>query len=222
MTLTKLLDSPPKIHDWDSGALSSSGLPTAVFQFMDQILHSESRSIETGMGISTALFALKGTIHTCINPDEQEIARFKAYIHENNILIENMQFLCKRSDEVWYDLKESIWDLILIDGCHGFPVPYLDWYFFSQGLKINGYLIIDDTNISTGKELKAFLSAEDSWELVAPFSTKTAVFKKVKDFDYNKEFIFQPYVLQATKAINKTNKFMDVARGIKRQLKKFL
>lgn len=222
MTLTTLLDSPPKIHNWSSGELTSSGLPTPVFEFMDKILSPESRSIETGMGISTALFALKGTIHTCINPDQDEIVRFKEYVNKNDISIKNMIFLCKRSDEVWFDLKENIWDFILIDGCHGFPIPYMDWYFFSQGLKINGYLVIDDTNISTGKELKAFLSGEDAWELIAPFSPKTAVFKKIKDFDYNKEFVFQPYVLKATKAINKTNIILDFARRVKRKLKKLL
>jgi hypothetical protein len=222
MTLTTLLDSPPKIHNWSSGELTSSGLPTPVFEFMDKILNPETRSLETGMGISTALFALKGTTHTCINPDEQEIVRFREYVNKNHISIENMEFVGKRSDEVWFDLKENIWDFILIDGCHGFPIPYMDWYFFSQGLKINGHVVIDDTNISTGKELKAFLSAEDSWKLVAPFSPKTAVFKKVKDFDYNKEFNCQPYILAATKAINKPNIFMDFARSVKRRLKKFI
>lgn len=220
MTLTTLLDSPPKIHNWGIGNLSSSGLPNSVFEFMDSILKPESRSIEIGMGISTALFALKGTIHTCVNPDQDEIIRFKDYASRNNISIDNMTFLCKRSDEVWFNLKENIWDFVLIDGCHGFPIPYLDWYFFSHGLKVNGYLVIDDTLISTGKELKDFLIGEDSWKLTCPFSPKTAIFQKIKDFDYNKEFLFQPSVLKATKAINKTNKFMGFVRVVKSKLKR--
>ena len=222
MTLSTLLETPPKIHNWSSGDFSSSGLPIAVFEFMNEILKPQSRTIETGMGISTALFALKGTMHTCINPDNEEVIRFKDYVNRNNISIDNMIFICKRSDEVWFNLKENIWDFVLIDGCHGFPIPYMDWYFFSAGLKVNGYLVIDDTLISTGKELKAFLLGEDAWELINPLSPKTAVFKKIKNFNYNKEFIFQPYVLQSTKSLNKKNMVIDFAVRAKRKLKRLL
>jgi len=223
MTLTTLLSSPPKVHNWDtSGELTSTGLPKEIFEFMDNVLTSESRSIETGIGISTALFALKAGKHICVAPDDNEIARLKDYAERNSISIANITFLCKKSYEVWFDLKDNTWDFILIDGLHGFPTPFMDWYFLSQGLAENGYLVIDDTHISTGKILKEFLLGEDSWKAVAPFSGKTAIFQKVKEFDYNKEFIYQPYILKETKAINKYNKYRNLAKSVKRKLNKLL
>jgi predicted O-methyltransferase YrrM len=221
MTLTSLLKSPPKVHDWGSGELTSTGFAAEVFEFMEKVLTPESVSIETGIGISTAVFALKAGNHTCVSPDPNEISRFKEYSEKNKISINNITFLCKKSFEVWFNLKDNLWNFVLIDGLHGFPTPFMDWYFLSQGLKVNGYLVIDDTHISTGKTLKDFLLREDSWKIVAPLSEKTAIFQKVKDFDYNKEFIHQAYVLEQTKAINKYKKIRDFARRVKRKLEKF-
>jgi hypothetical protein len=210
MTINSLLSSPPKVHNWRDGVLTSTGLPTSVFEFMNKILTSESITLETGIGISTAIFALGGGKHTCVGPDQNEINRFKDYALKNALSVENITFCCKRSCDVWNDFKDNHWDLILIDGCHGFPTPFLDWYFFTQGLKVNGYVVIDDTHISTGKMLMDFLLKEDSWQIVDPFTDKTAIFKKLKQFDYNKEFIDQPFIVDQTKRINKYKKLKNL------------
>lgn len=202
MTLQSILNSPPKVHNWGAGKLTSSGLPFEVFEFMHKTLTPKSKSVETGMGISTAVFALSKGRHTCINPDEDEMERFAQYACENNLNIENVTFLCKKSHEAWFELKDKAWDFILIDGLHGFPTPFMDWYFLSQGLALNGYLIIDDTHIATGRILKDFLLKEDAWRSISPYSGKTAIFQKIKPFDYNKEFKDQPYILGQTKKIN--------------------
>jgi hypothetical protein len=220
LTLTSLLTSPPKVHDWGGGELTSTGLPTPVFEFMNKILTPESQTMETGIGISTAVFSLIGCQHTCVGPDFDEIRRLKEYCFDKDISTDNINFICKKSHEVWCDLKENSWDLILIDGLHGFPTPFMDWYFFSQRLKVNGYLVIDDTHIFTGKILKEFLLNEDSWKMVAPITDKTVIFQKIKDFDYNKEFINQPYILKETVAINKYRKYRNFAGTVKRKLVK--
>lgn len=209
MDLKSILNSPPKVHDWGSGELTATGLPSPVFEFMDKVLTKQSVSLETGMGISTAVFAIKSGSHTCVTPDKNEIERFKEYAVKNNFSLDNMRFISEKSCEVWNDLKDNSWDFILIDGSHGFPIPFMDWYFFSQGLKINGFIIIDDTHISTGRTLKDFLLKEDAWKLVPPFSKKTVIFQKIKNFDYNKEFSHQPYVIEQTKALNKFKKLKD-------------
>jgi len=216
-----ILNTPPKVHDWGTGELSSSGMPSEVFKFMDDVINSDCYTIETGLGISPAVFAIKESKHTCITPDGPEIKRLKEYLSNINVSDKNITFLCKKSCDVWFDLKDfKSWDLILIDGLHGFPTPFMDWYFFSQGLKINGYLIIDDTHIATGKYLQEFLKKEESWKLINSFYGKTAIFQKVKEFDHNKEFINQPYILQETKTINKYKRLRDIITSVKARLKK--
>jgi len=221
MDLNSILKSPPKVHDWGSGDLTATGLPSPVFEFMDRALTSESISLETGMGISTAVFAIKSGTHVCVSPDQNEINRFREYAIKNNFSIDHINFICKKSYEIWNDLKDHLWDLILIDGGHGFPTPFMDWYFFSQRLKINGYIIIDDTHLSTCKTLKDFLLKEDAWQIVPPFSKKTVIFQKVKEFDYNKEFNEQRYVMEQTAAMNKFEKLKNFPGHVKWKLEKF-
>jgi hypothetical protein len=215
MDLNSILKSPPKVHDWGSGELTATGLPSPFFKFMTGVLTKESVSLETGLGISTAVFATKSGSHTCVTPDKNEIDRFKQYSIKNGFPIDHVKFFCAKSCEVWNDLKNNSWDFILIDGGHGFPTPFMDWYFFSQGLKINGFIVIDDTHISTCRTLKDFLLKEDSWKVVPPFSEKTVIFQKIKDFDYNKEFNAQPYIIEQTRAINKYKKLKDFPGMIK-------
>lgn len=221
-SLASILNAPPKVHDWGSGELTSTGMPKEVFEFMDAVLSKDSRTIETGLGISTAVFALKGTHHICITPDGGEIQRIKEYLRDKEIPDDNILFVCKKSCDVWFELKDkNNWNLLLIDGLHGFPTPFMDWYFLSQRLLIDGYLIIDDTHLATGKYLKEFLENEGSWKLVASYYEKTAIFKKIKEFEYNKEFHLQPFILEETRRINRYKKFKDKANTIKRKLKEF-
>lgn len=225
MNLSELLSSPPKVHEWDApGDFTSSGMEEHIFKFMDDVITPKTRSVETGLGISTALFAMKGCIHTCVNPDEPEIQRLKDYCSKNNISTGNVTFLAKRSDEVWFDLRDKTWDFVLVDGCHGFPMPFMDWYFLSIGLKIGGYMVIDDTQIITGGMLKDFLMMESAWKLVAPVSQKTAVFQKVTDFNINNEWAFQPYVKSKTEELENAKKPfpMDFVSRVKRKLIKIL
>jgi len=221
MNLASILVSPPKGHVWGTGELAATGLPSTFFEFMDKVLTKESVSLEIGIGISTAVFAISSGNHTCVAPDPNEIERFKDYARNNNFSFDHIEFLCKKSYEVWSDLKGRSWDFILIDGGHGFPTPFMDWYFFTQGLKINGFIIIDDTHLSTCKTLKDFLIEEDSWKLVPPFSEKTVIFQKIKDFDYNKEFNQQPYILERTASLNKYKKLRDFPGRMKWKLEKF-
>jgi hypothetical protein len=222
MDLKSILNSPPKVHDWGSGELTASGLPLPFFEFMNLTLTKESVSLETGMRISTAVFAINSGNHTCITPDPNEIDQFKEYSVEHNFPIDNIRFVKEKSCEVWSNLKNNSSDFILIDGGHGFPTPFMDWYFFSQGLKINGCIIIDDTHISTCRTLKDFLLKEDAWKMIPPFSEKTVVFQKIKDFDYNKEFSQQAYVVEQTLDLNRYKKLKNLPARIKWKLESTL
>ena len=226
MDLETLLKSPPKVHDWTpgSGVLTSSGLPEDVFRFMDQVLNSNMKSVETGLGISTALFAMRGCKHTCINPDVEETERLKNYCREMDISYSNVVFLPNTSDKVWFDLRGELWDFVLVDGCHGFPTPFIDWYFLSLGLKVGGYLLIDDTQLWTGQVLRDFLLTEDAWKLIPNLDAKTAVFQKVKEFDPNKEWIYQPFVIGLSNQTKPSREsfVVDFLRRIKRKLGRVL
>jgi hypothetical protein len=85
-------------------------------------------------------------------------------------------------------------DLVLIDGGHGFPTPFIDWFYTAGSIRVGGVVVIDDAHLWTGAVLKEFLLAEPEWRLTGPRSPKTAAFTKTADYIPWKEWTQQPYV----------------------------
>lgn len=69
------------------------------------------------------------------------------------------------------------YDLVLIDGPHGFPFPDLEYYFFYPHLKTNGLLVLDDIHIPTISRLADFISEDSMFERIEFIGT-TAVFRR--------------------------------------------
>ena len=195
MNVQTLLQNLPKLHTDETGQPISWGLSDDVLYFIDKHVSDTSKTLETGAGISTIIFGLKGAKHTCIVPRKDEVERIKAYCAQQNISTQNISFEIDISESVLPCLEINNLDLVLIDGRHGFPTPFIDWYYASPKLKVGGILIVDDTQIWTGRILKEFLLLEPEWQLEEEFSDKTAVFKKLKEVSHWKEWNKQPYVL---------------------------
>ena len=87
-------------------------------------------------------------------------------------------------------------DLVLIDGRHGFPAPFIDFYYVAEKLNIGGLLIVDDTWVWTGDVLKPYLLSEPEWELEADFSPRTSIFRKLAHGSQTKEWIEQAFVVK--------------------------
>jgi len=47
-------------------------------------------------------------------------------------------------------------DFALIDGCHGWPTCLVDLEYANTMLKAGGYLLIDDTQLHSVKEMAGF------------------------------------------------------------------
>ena len=69
------------------------------------------------------------------------------------------------------------YDLVLIDGPHGFPFPELEYYYFYPHLKTDGLLVVDDIHIPTISRLADFLSEDHMFEKVE-FVGSTAIFRR--------------------------------------------
>jgi hypothetical protein len=200
MKLTELLDNPPKVHPSD-GQLIAWGLQRPILEFLDAFLDEDSRTLETGAGMSTILFALKGATHTCITPFQEEVDRIGNYCKQHGISLEKVDFRVDLSATVLPELGSVELDVALIDGCHGFPTPFMDWYFTAAKLKTGGIVIVDDVHIWTGRVLKDFLVSEPEWKLVQPSSDRTAIFVKERSYDPWKDFYHQPYVVRESQRL---------------------
>ena len=152
--------------------------------------------LETGCGTSTLFFALKGTSHTAITPNAQEKEELFKFCAQHAISSEKLQFVLRPSEEVLPSLETAPLDVVIIDGQHGFPTPFLDYFYSARHLKIGGYLVVDDTWLWPCAALKNVLAEEPGWHLEMDFAPRTAIFKKLASGSEVAEWQMQPYVVR--------------------------
>lgn len=188
--IESLLESCPAVH-----GDATYGLETETLRFIDRHVSAGSRTLETGSGLSTVLFACRGTRHTCVTPWQLEVARITKHCSDHGVQTDSLTFAVGSSDEILPSLLHAgPLDLVLIDGGHGFPLPFVDWLYSAPRLEVGGLVVIDDTHLWTGAVLRDFLSLDPDWKLEALFA-RGAAFRKVNEFR-NKEWNEQPYSLR--------------------------
>jgi hypothetical protein len=96
-------------------------------------------------------------------------------------------------------LESGPLDLILIDGGHGFPTPYIDWFYTAGKLKRGGFLILDDVGLWSCQILRDFLIEQPHWEFVTEYDERTTIFRKKEDGSEWLEWTQQPRVARAGK-----------------------
>jgi len=192
--LDELLSGAPSLHILPDGTSAAQEVSEQVMRVLDVHLHEGSRTLETGAGLSTILFALKGADHTCVVPWATEINRIEAWCGDAGISTESITFHQAHSEDLLPTLDATPLDLVLIDGAHGFPTPFIDWYYAGRRLRRGGILIIDDTQIWTGRVLKKFLVSETGWELIENFRLRSAVFRCQSPMAPLAAWADQPYV----------------------------
>lgn len=199
MTLQQLLADAPPIHGGSGGEeLLTHGLLDEALGLLDRELRPGARSLETGSGYSTILFAMKGAEHTCIVPNQPEVDRITAYCQSKGIDTSRLTFHVQPSERVLPTLDVGRLDAVLIDGSHSFPQVFIDWFYTGHALDVGGLLLVDDVHVWTGRVLRDFLAAEPEWELTDELGGRTAVFRKVAETDPDRLWTEQPYVLKKT------------------------
>ena len=198
MTLQQLLEDAPAIHGGAGDDLITHGLLVDALEFIDRELPQGSRTLETGSGYSTILFAIKRAQHTCVVPNQPEIDRILAYCKQRSIDSSGLTFCVQPSERVLPTLDTGRLDLVLIDGSHSFPQVFVDWFYTAEALNVGGHLLVDDVHVWTGRVLRDFLAAEPEWTVVDELGGRTAVVRKVGEVDPDRLWTDQRYVLKKT------------------------
>ena len=194
----RLLTDPPAIHgDEESGQERlTHGLSVPALRFIAETVRPGHRTLETGAGFSTIVFASVGATHTTVMPNAFEVDRIKAYCAANQIDDGNVTFQVQPSERVLPVLDDDPLDLVLIDGSHSFPHTYIDWFYTAHRLNVGGYLLLDDVHIWTGRQLRDFMRADPAWEFVTEYLGRTSLFRKVAATDPDVLWTDQPVVVK--------------------------
>jgi hypothetical protein len=193
MDLDFLLATPPKLHGPDGATTDGWRLDDEGLLFIHSHVQSEMRTIETGAGVSTIVFGINRTHHTCVVPDRRVIQRIRRYCASLGISLETVTFLVGRSEDILPRLETSTFDFALIDGRHGFPAPFIDWFYIAERLRCGGVLLVDDTWIWTCDILARFLEATPEWRRCRMLSNSAAFVKESNDAQHA-EWVDQPFV----------------------------
>lgn len=203
-TLQRLLDLEPMLHHDAEGRAVSWRLSEDALRFIDQRVRDGARTVETGEGMSTVLLASKGCGHTVVSPNHVVFTVIRDFCKKEGVPLDSVEFVEDFSEQALPRLELQDLDFALIDGCHGFPTPFLDWFYVAQSLKRGGVVLLDDTQIWTAAVLRDFLQSEKgNWRMVADWPGRACAFEKLIDAPPVSEWNMQPFVKEQTEAMER-------------------
>ena len=146
---------------------------------------SGMNSIETGIGHTTFIFALRSKMHTVCFLEHYVENNVRAYANGIGLDLSNVSFKPGKSQYVLPTLKDQF-NFALIDGDHMFPSPSIDFYYINQLMSVGGIMMVDDLQIPAVKLVFDFLSVSSNWKLQCMLDQqRVCVFKKIKDDKYD-------------------------------------
>jgi len=192
--LKAILSDPPKVHDHRGQLISDWRIDNTTCFELNSRLKAGLNTLETGAGVSTVIFAANGCQHTCVTPEKAEADRIQDYCRAANIDTSSVHFIIARSSDIIHQLPRSAFDLVLIDGCHGFPSVFVDFFYAARLLKIGGTLIIDDMHIYTCQLAASFIQSDPGWSVELKDKRVAFAIKTADTIDM--EWISQPFVVR--------------------------
>jgi Methyltransferase domain len=166
--IARITLSPPVVHpEAINGAVWST--ETTCYEFMAHHVHEGSRTLETGAGLSTALFAAWGCDHLSVMPFKNEADAIIDYCSAMGIDSDSCRFDVRPSQIALPELPGTTeLDLVFVDGCHGFPMPIIDWFYGAGLLRKGGVVVFDDVQLPQVRWLiDTFIDRDHRWELLA-------------------------------------------------------
>lgn len=191
----RAIQDPPRVHDTDQAWRPPGGIwPTdrECYELLAEHCPPGTRTLETGIGISTLLFTLWGCEHTCVTPFDEERDIFVSYCNARRINLQNIRIRVEPSDTALPGMTGEL-DVVFVDGGHGFPTPVLDWYYASGRLRDRGILVLDDTNLPSAQlGLLPFLDADPRWIPIRS-TAKWRAYRRNGSWSLGEEWVHQPF-----------------------------
>ncbi len=226
--LEQLCREQPKLYVHPAGA-PAAGREEAWplgFEFLRWIaenLPETACTLETGCGYSTLIFAICGARHTAVAPDCAQHGRIRSWCEGHGVPTDSLRLIDAPSQRVLPNIATDPLNLVLIDGCHAFPAPFLDWYYTAERIRVNGWLIVDDCHIVTGRILADFLDADTTRWIPLQRTFKTVVYQKISAGPVVEglEWTEQPYCSKVLREPNGAGYLRRIWRKGKRMVRSF-
>lgn len=212
-SVDRILADPPVVHPMDASATPTMGVwstEATAYRFLAERCPPGTRSLETGSGLSTVLFAALQTDHICCTPGPEEAERILNYCVTHDLPTKGLRFELGSSHESLprLHLAGTGIDLALIDGGHGFPLPVLDWFYAGGMLGAGGVVVIDDVALPAIATLLDFVERDPRWRRIDG-SSKWVAFERTRSGSLAEDWTDQPFYVPRHKG------FGDIARRLR-------
>lgn len=162
----ELMADPPRVHQHHEGSGGVWATTKECYEFIQQSVSFGDRTLETGCGVSTVVFADCGATHTAVYLDAVEGDVLRKWATHKHFDLSGVTLLPGGSDRILPSLDMGDLDVVMLDGGHAFPLPTLDWYYAGSALRKGGLLIVDDVHIPGVQRLTEFLDHDPRWPSV--------------------------------------------------------
>jgi hypothetical protein len=160
-----ILADPPRVHPGAPEDVWSTERDAYIL--LADLVDETSRTIETGCGVSTAVFAARRSNHTCVLLYENEADRFRAWADAHNVALDRMTFVSGESHLTLPALPSERPDLVFVDGGHVFPIPVIDWFYMVQDVHPGAVVFVDDLQLPAPRLVADYMeSCAPAWECV--------------------------------------------------------
>jgi len=216
--LERILSERPKFHrseteiirpfapsesglDREDAVLAASGQalchginPTFARYLLDHVKPG-MKTLETGAGISTLVFAMRNAEHCAVTPSADEAAAIQRYASRAEISLDRVKFLIDQSDRYLPGCELTDLEIVLLDGKHAFPWPIIDWFYTADRLVTGGLMMLDDSNLPAVRVVVDFLKVDRRWKFQAKPGGNTVVFRKCASGIHDVAWHMQPWNL---------------------------
>lgn len=177
--IRRLFAERPSFHGEASAGSANYAITREVCDWIGANVPPGGRTLETGCGYSTVSFLCRSGSHAVYSPFAGEHALIKQWCDAQRIPTDHVTFVAQASQQALPTRPRQQLDVVLIDGDHAFPAPFIDWYYLADDITVGGLLLVDDTHLTTGRILMDFLAAETNrWRIERELG-KTAVFRRI-------------------------------------------
>jgi predicted O-methyltransferase YrrM len=190
----RLVRERPAFHEGAGGELEVWHASPRTLELIARHVGPGDRTLETGAGASTVVFAAAGASHLAISPHGGEHERIRAWLRAAGVDDGGLRFVAGYSDRVLPGLElDGPLDVALVDGKHSFPHPVVDVHYVSGRLRVGGVLIADDAPIpAVAVALRALVEAPE-WDLLEVVDGRAAALRKLAEAPGGDDWPAQPF-----------------------------
>lgn len=154
---------------------------TSLREIFQAVGYNLGHSVETGCGKSTILFSLFSKQHRVFTYDDRSDARSSIGYFEQCPFASkaNVQFVLGSTQKTVAAARfDRGFDVVFLDGAHGYPFADLEYYYFYPHLKTGSFLILDDIHIPSIARMADILAEDAMYGVVAVVEKKTLILRR--------------------------------------------